>query len=515
MKHHTQTIAVLDFGSQYTQLIARRVREQHVYSEILPYNTTLKELVDKNVKAIILSGGPASVYDEQSPQLDSDILKSEIPILGICYGLQLLIQNSEGEVHSKGKGEYGYAKVHKVIENSLFHNISGNTQVWMSHGDEVINIENPWEVIARSSNEVIAAVHHHQKPHFGVQFHPEVVHTVEGQTMLSNFIFKIAHCKPNWTPANFINEAIDKIRDKVGNKKVITGLSGGVDSSVVGTLLHKAIGEQSTCVFIDHGLLRKNEADQVMSTLKEGLGLNIQCHDYSHKFLSKLSGVTEPEQKRKIIGEEFIRAFEEVSKTIGDVDFLAQGTLYPDVIESGGDVGGSAVTIKSHHNVGGLPDDMQFDLIEPIRDLFKDEVRKAGRELGLPDFVLDRHPFPGPGLAVRILGEITEERIQILQEADNIFIEILKETGEYQNIWQAFAVLIPVKTVGVMGDTRTYENLIGLRAVTSLDGMTADWYNLPYNVLAKASSKIVNDVKGVNRVVYDVTSKPPGTIEWE
>jgi len=509
-------VAVLDFGSQYTQLIARRIREQNVYSEILPQTITAGELKLKNVPAIILSGGPSSVYDKNAPQIDSSILNMGIPILGICYGLQLLITQNGGNVTHKGQGEYGSAKIYKVDESPLLKKIENESQVWMSHGDEIDSLGSGFEIIAKSSNDVIAAIHHKDQPLYGVQFHPEVMHTLDGETIISNFLFDIAQCTADWTAANFISETITKIQDITGdNGKVITGLSGGVDSSVVGTLLHKAIGSRSTCVFIDHGLLRKNESDQVMGTLKEGLGLNIHKYDYAETFLSKLKGITDPEKKRKIIGEQFIRAFESVAIDKENAQFLAQGTLYPDVIESGGSALGPAVTIKSHHNVGGLPEDMEFELIEPIRDLFKDEVRNVGRELGLPDFVIDRHPFPGPGLAVRILGEITEEYIRILQEADNIFIDILYETGEYNNIWQAFAVLVPTKTVGVMGDARTYENLIALRAVTSVDGMTADYYDLPHEILNRCSSEIINKVKGVNRVVYDITSKPPGTIEWE
>jgi len=511
-----QTVAVLDFGSQYTQLIARRIREQNVYSEILPHTITAEELNKKNVPAIILSGGPSSVYDKNAPQVDPSILSMGIPVLGICYGLQLMITQNGGNVTHKGQGEYGFAKIHKVDESPLLKKIENESQVWMSHGDEIDSLGNGFEIIAKSSNDIIAAIHHKDQPLYGVQFHPEVIHTLEGETIISNFLFDIAQCTADWTAANFISETITKIQDITGdNGKVITGLSGGVDSSVVGTLLHKAIGSRSTCVFIDHGLLRKNESDQVMGTLKDGLGLNIHKYNYAETFLSKLKGITDPEKKRKIIGEQFIRAFESVAKDKENAQFLAQGTLYPDVIESGGSALGPAVTIKSHHNVGGLPEDMEFELIEPIRDLFKDEVRNVGRELGLPDFVIDRHPFPGPGLAVRILGEITEEYIRILQEADNIFIEILHEAGEYKNIWQAFAVLVPTKTVGVMGDARTYENLIALRAVTSVDGMTADYYDLPHDILNRCSSEIINKVKGVNRVVYDITSKPPGTIEWE
>ena len=386
----------------------------------------------------------------------------------------------------------------------------------MSHGDKVESISDNWETLAISSNKVVAAVKKNDKDIYGVQFHPEVIHTIDGSKLLSNFLFNISQIDPNWTSKNFINNAIKKIKAKVGrNESVICGLSGGVDSSVVATLLHKAIGKRSKCVFIDHGLLRKNESDEVMGTLREGLGLNINKFDFSNTFIKKLEDVIDPERKRKIIGEQFIRAFEESMVKVGKSKFLAQGTLYPDVIESGGSKLGPAVSIKSHHNVGGLPEDLEFELIEPIKDLFKDEVRKVGIELGLPKHVVNRHPFPGPGLAVRILGKITKERLRILQEADDVFINILKESNEYDNIWQAFAVLIPSKTVGVMGDSRTYENFIALRAVTSMDGMTAEWYEMPNSVLQLCSTRIVNEVKGVNRVVYDITSKPPGTIEWE
>ncbi|NOZ08058.1 MAG: glutamine-hydrolyzing GMP synthase, partial [FCB group bacterium] len=499
----------------YTQLIARRVREHRVYSEIYPHNCTASDLKLKNIKALILSGGPSSVYQENAPQLDSAIFDLEVPILGICYGLQLLIQSTGGNVKSTGRGEYGFAQLCKSAESPLLDSLPDKTQVWMSHGDEIRHYSQDWNVIGRSSNGVVAAVSHKTRPFYGVQFHPEVSHTVEGKAMLMNFLFNISHCIPNWTPADFIQEAIEDIRGTVGDKQVICGLSGGVDSSVLGTLMHRAVRERSTCIFIDNGLLRKNESRQVMTTLREGLGLQIELHDHSEKFLSGLQGVTDPEQKRKLIGKQFIRSFEEITSSRDKVEFLAQGTLYPDVIESGGIGNGPAAVIKSHHNVGGLPEDMNLKLIEPLRDLFKDEVRNVGRELGLSEFILDRHPFPGPGLAVRVMGEITEERLSVLREADHIYLEVLKETGEYKNIWQAFAVYVPVKTVGVMGDERTYESIIALRAVTSLDGMTADWYNMPHEVLNLCSSRIINEVKGVNRVVYDITSKPPGTIEWE
>ena len=509
-------VAVIDFGSQYTQLIARRIRELNVFSEIYPYSVTKSELLKNNIKAIILSGGPSSVYDQNSPDLDDSILEMDCPILGICYGLQILVQKYNGKVVSSGKGEYGFESLQIKNTDCILDNFPQQSQVWMSHGDKVENILKDWSILAVSSNDVVAAVKKNDADIYGVQFHPEVVHTIDGKQLISNFLFKISNIDPDWTSKNFINNVVNDIKKKVGNSEsVICGLSGGVDSSVVATLLHRAIGDRSKCVFIDHGLLRKDEADEVMGTLKDGLGLNINKFDFSNIFIDKLKGVIDPEKKRKIIGEQFIRAFEDSMSKVGESQFLAQGTLYPDVIESGGSKLGPAVTIKSHHNVGGLPEDLEFDLIEPIKDLFKDEVRKVGIELGLPKHVVNRHPFPGPGLAVRILGEITKERLDILQEADNIFINVLKKTGEYDNIWQAFAVLIPTKTVGVMGDSRTYENLVALRAVTSMDGMTAEWYDMPGEVLKICSTRIVNEVTGVNRVVYDITSKPPGTIEWE
>ena len=512
---HIETIAVLDFGSQYTQLIARRVRELNIYSKIFKHDISIDVLLKHNIKAIILSGGPSSVYDTNSPKLNLKILDLDLPVLGVCYGLQLLLNNTGGKIEKGNIGEYGNAPINHHRNNILFNNIPEKINVWMSHADKIQELSDVWESLAISDNNIISAISHKEKPIYAVQFHPEVTHTEYGQNILSNFLFDICDLNKNWTADNFIKDTIEDIRKTVGKKQVICGLSGGVDSSVVATLLHKAVGNQSKAIFINHGLLRKNEVDDVLVNLQADLGININLLDQSEIFLNKLSKITDPEEKRKIIGKQFIRSFESEISTYNNVEFLAQGTLYPDVIESGGSKQGPAVTIKSHHNVGGLPKDMKLDLIEPLRNLFKDEVREVGRKLGLSSLVVDRHPFPGPGLAVRIIGEITPNRIKILQEADYIFMQILKETNEYQNIWQAFCVLIPIKTVGVMGDTRTYDNLIALRAVTSTDGMTANWYEFKPEILKKCSNAIVNQVKGVNRVVYDITSKPPGTIEWE
>ena len=508
-------VIIIDFGSQYTQLIARRIRENNVYSEIVSPETNVKEILNKKASAIILSGGPNSVYEDDAPNFDEKILSLNIPILGICYGLQLLVHKKGGIISSSGDGEYGSAKINIKKNKGLFSNVDSITEVWMSHGDKIEDAASDWEILATSSNGVIAAIENKTKKWVATQFHPEVSHSVQGNIIISNFLFKIANCKPSWTARNFIQEQVSYLKEKIGDKKVLVGVSGGVDSTVVAALLHKAIGENSISVLIDHGLLRKNEALNCVEALQKGLGVNIKSYDESKSFLSKLKSITSPEKKRKIIGNEFIYSFERISKSLGEIEYLAQGTLYPDIVESGFSKGKKAHVIKSHHNVGGLPEKMDFELIEPLKELFKDEVRKVGSELGLPLSLINRHPFPGPGLGVRIIGEINEKRVKILQEADKIYTDILIEDGLYDDIWQAFAVLIPIKTVGVMGDQRTYENLLGIRAVTSQDGMTADWFRMPADTLSKISNRIVNNVEGINRIVYDITSKPPGTIEWE
>ena len=508
------TIIIIDYGSQYTQLIARRIREFNVHSIILPYDCKQKTIDKYNVKGFILSGGPSSVYEKSAPHLPVNLFDLNIPILGICYGFQLLIENFGGIVNGSRKAEYGKSYININKKGKLFNGLSEESNVWMSHGDKVSSLPENWEITSKSENNIISSSENLKQKYYGVQFHPEVIHTIDGHRIIKNFLFEICNVRDNWTSKNFVNNTINTIKELVGDKKVLCALSGGVDSTVVATLLSKAIGNKVTCVFIDHGMLRKNEAIDVMKMYESKLNLNVKLCDESNMFLSALDGITDPEQKRKIIGNKFIESFENITSELSDFDYLAQGTLYPDVIESGG-YAKVADKIKSHHNVGGLPERMKLKLIEPLNELFKDEVRSVGRELGIPDEFIERHPFPGPGLAVRILGEITKKRVGILQEADDIFIKILHKTGFYNKIWQAFAVLLPVKTVGVMGDKRTYENVICLRMVTSVDGMTADWFDLPADILQLCSNRIVNEVKGVNRVVLDITSKPPGTIEWE
>ncbi|MEW6145287.1 MAG: glutamine-hydrolyzing GMP synthase [Thermodesulfobacteriota bacterium] len=508
-----ETILVLDFGSQYTQLIARRIRELGVYSEIKPYGTPLEEIERTEPKAVILSGGPASVWDDNSPTVDKGLFELGIPILGICYGMQLAAQLLGGIVERSKVREFGPATLTITDGFDLLSGIPDKSDIWMSHGDRVLELPPGFESIAESENSPRAAMKNREMKIYGTQFHPEVVHTKFGREILSNFLFKIAGCKGEWTPKSFVETAIKDIRQKAGNATVICGLSGGVDSAVAAVIIQRAIWDRLRCIFVDTGLLRLNEAEDVVESFRH-MGLNLVHVDASERFLRRLRGVTDPEKKRKIIGEEFVNVFDEEASKIKDARFLAQGTLYPDVIESVS-VKGPSATIKSHHNVGGLPEKMNLELIEPLRELFKDEVREVGRELGVPDEILGRHPFPGPGLAIRIIGEIDEERLGILRQADRIFIEEIKKGGVYDDIWQAFCVFVPVKTVGVMGDERTYENVIALRAVTSLDGMTAKWARIPYDLLEKISVRIINEVRGVNRVVYDISTKPPSTIEWE
>ncbi len=514
----TDRILIIDFGSQVTQLIARRVRESGVYSEIVPFNKAEEILEDFNPKGIILSGGPNSVYDIDTPRAPDAVFKMGVPVLGICYGEQTMCEQMGGRVETSDEREFGRAFIDIREDSPLFEGFwqkGTKHQVWMSHGDKIDAIPEGFNVIATSNNAPYAAIANEDKKFYGVQFHPEVVHTLDGSKLLSNFVEKIVGCSGDWTMASFRETEILKIREQVGDGKVICGLSGGVDSSVVAVLLHEAIGDQLTCVFVDHGLMRANEADQVVSLFREHYHINLIHVDAEDLFLGKLAGVDDPEKKRKIIGGLFIDVFEEEAKTIGGADFLAQGTLYPDVIESVSFTGGPSVTIKSHHNVGGLPERMHMDLVEPLRELFKDEVRELGRELGLPEEFIERHPFPGPGLAIRIPGAVTKEKCDILRKADVIYLDEIKKAGLYNEIWQAFTVLLPVRTVGVMGDARTYEYVCGLRAVTSTDGMTADFYPYPHDFLGHVSTRIINEVRGINRVVYDITSKPPGTIEWE
>ena len=511
---HSEIILILDFGSQYTQLIARRIRESRVYTEIHPYNMEISKIKKLNPKAIILSGGPMSVYDEGAPQINSAIFDLNIPVLGICYGMQITAKHFGGEVKPATEREYGKTIIHFDKETLLFKDISYSSPVWMSHGDYVTYPPKGFDVIASSENSPVSALANEKEKIYGLQFHPEVAHTSEGKTIIDNFLFKICKCKGDWTPDHFINNKVSEIRELVGNKKVICALSGGVDSSVAAILVHKALGDNLHLIHVDNGLMRKGESASVVKMFKENYNISIDFVDAETRFLSKLKGIEEPEQKRKIIGNTFIEVFEEEAEKIEDAEFLVQGTLYPDVIESV-QVKGISVTIKTHHNVGGLPEKMNLKLIEPFRELFKDEVREIGRELGIPEEFLDRHPFPGPGLGVRILGKIEKEHLDILREVDDIYITEIKKAGIYNDIWQAFAVFLPVRAVGVMGDSRTYENVIALRAVTSTDAMTADWYRFDYDLLDKISNKIIRNVKGVNRIVYDVSSKPPSTIEWE
>ncbi|MGH9615421.1 MAG: glutamine-hydrolyzing GMP synthase [Acidobacteriaceae bacterium] len=527
------TIVILDFGSQYTQLIARRIREQNVYSVVLPCTASFETIQQLDPAGIILSGGPSSVYDADAPPADARVLAMGVPVLGICYGLHYILHHLGGKVRSADRREYGHADVEIVGSTLLFEGLPSRLPVWMSHGDEALELPPGFSVTAKTSN-ALAGVADESRRIWAVQFHPEVHHTRHGKDVLRNFLFRICKVAPDWTPEHFIQSTVERIRAQVGDGHAICGLSGGVDSSVAAVLVDRAIGDRLTCVFVDNGVLRKDEFRKVQENLRGKLGLNLVAVDAGQQFLSLLAGVSDPETKRKIIGNEFIAVFDREAHRIGQlltpqagssagssvsapaasIDWLVQGTLYPDVIESSS-VKGPSQTIKSHHNVGGLPEIMKLKLIEPLRDLFKDEVRRIGRDLGMPEDILQRQPFPGPGLAVRIVGEVTAERVAILQDADEIVVDEIKAAGLYRQIWQSFAVLLPVRSVGVMGDQRTYANTCAIRAVHSEDGMTADWVPLPYDVLKRMSSRIVNEVKGINRVVYDITSKPPGTIEWE
>jgi len=516
-----QMIVILDFGSQYSELIARRIRETQVYSEVISYRTTVAQLKEINPQGIILSGGPNSVYDPGAPHCDPGIWQLGIPILGVCYGMQLMVQQLGGSVERAARAEYGKASLIIDDPTDLLTNVEDGSTMWMSHGDSCTQLPEGFTTLARTENTNCAAIAHPEQKLYGVQFHPEVVHSVGGIAMIRNFVYHICDCEPTWTTATFVEESIREVQSRIGDKRVLLALSGGVDSSTLAFLLHKAIGDQLTCMFIDQGFMRKEEPERLVKLFHEQFHIDVQYVNARDRFLAQIAGVTDPEEKRRRIGHEFIQVFEEESKRLGPFDYLAQGTLYPDVIESadtnvdpknGERV---AVKIKSHHNVGGLPKDLRFKLVEPLRKLFKDEVRKVGRSVGLPEEIVNRHPFPGPGLAIRILGEVTAERLNILRDADLIVRQEINRSGIYHDLWQAFAVLLPVRSVGVMGDQRTYAYPIVLRLITSEDGMTADWARVPYDLLEVISTRIVNEVKGVNRVVYDITSKPPGTIEWE